>query len=45
VAILGTAVFMFAAFYVTWSSFGSRRPFDAVLRLRLQSDPDRQRPE
>jgi hypothetical protein len=44
VAILGTAVFIFAAGYVSWSSFGSRRPFDAVLRLRLPADPERQRP-
>ena len=44
VAVLGTAVFMFAVFYVTWSPFGSRHPFDAVLRLRVPSDSDQQRP-
>lgn len=43
VAILGTAVFILAVSYISWSSFGSRRPFDAVLRLRLPADPASQR--
>ncbi len=43
-AVLGTAVFVLAAFYVSWSSFGSRRPFDAVLRALVPADPDGQRP-
>jgi hypothetical protein len=40
---LGTAVFIVAVFYISWSTFGSRRPFDAVLRLRLPADPTSQR--
>jgi hypothetical protein len=43
-AVLGTAVFVAAAFYVSWSRFGSRRPFDAVLRACVPADPDAQRP-
>jgi uncharacterized membrane protein YhiD involved in acid resistance len=38
-AVLGTAVFMLAAFYVSWSRFGTRRPFDAVLRALMPPDP------
>lgn len=38
-AVLGTAVFMLAAFYVSWSAFGSRRPFDSVLRALVPADP------
>src|SRR4051812_24870885 len=34
VAILGTAVFMAAALFVTYSGFGKRQVLDAVLRLR-----------
>ncbi len=37
-AVLGTAVFVLAAFYVSWSRFGSRRPFDAVLRALVPHD-------
>jgi hypothetical protein len=44
VAIVGAAVFIVAAGYISWSSFGSRKPFDAVLRLRLPADPEGQRP-
>jgi len=43
-AVLGTAVFVIAAFYVSWSSFGSRRPFDAVLRALVPADPLAQQP-
>lgn len=43
-AVLGTAVFVLAAFYVSWSSFGRRRPFDAVLRALLPADPRSQQP-
>jgi len=38
IAIAGAAVFSLAAFYTSWSPFGSRRPFDAVLRLCLPAD-------
>lgn len=34
VAILGSAVFVAASLYVSWSSFGSRRQFDALVRFR-----------
>jgi uncharacterized membrane protein YhiD involved in acid resistance len=43
-AVLGTVVFVAAAFYVSWSPFGSRHPFDAVLRVLAPSDPDAQKP-
>jgi uncharacterized membrane protein YhiD involved in acid resistance len=43
-AVLGTAVFMAAAYYISWSSFGARSPFDAVLRLCVPSDSERQQP-
>jgi hypothetical protein len=43
VAILGTVVFIVAVSYISWSSFGSRKPFDAVLRLRVPGDPGSQR--
>lgn len=41
-AVLGTLVFVIAAFYVSWSSFGSRHPFDAVLRALVPSDAEHQ---
>lgn len=37
VAIVGTFVFLGATAYLTWSEFGSRREFDAVLRFRAPS--------
>ena len=43
-AVLGTVVFGLAAFYVSWSSFGTRRPFDAVLRALVPAEPEGQRP-
>jgi len=43
VAIVGTAVFSAAVMYVTWSSFGSRREFNAILKLHLPSNPFQQR--
>jgi uncharacterized membrane protein YhiD involved in acid resistance len=39
VAAIGTAVFCVAAVYTSWSSFGSRLQFDAVLRLVLPVNP------
>ncbi len=41
-AVLGTAVYSVAVVYITWSDFGSRRQFDAILRLHLPSDRDHQ---
>jgi hypothetical protein len=38
-AVLGTLVFTLAAFYISWSSFGARRRFDAVPRALVPSDP------
>jgi hypothetical protein len=35
IAVMGTVVYGLAAIYVSWSGFGSRRHFDAVLRLHL----------
>jgi uncharacterized membrane protein YhiD involved in acid resistance len=35
IALVGTAVFSMAMIYVSFSSFGSRRQFDAVLRVQL----------
>jgi hypothetical protein len=43
VAIVGTLVFSAAMIYITWSDFGSRRQFNAVLRLRAPVDPVAQR--
>jgi hypothetical protein len=43
VAIVGTAVFSAAMIYVTWSSFGSRREFNAILKLHLPANPFQQR--
>lgn len=40
-AALGTGVFAVAALYVSWSSFGSRHQFDAVLRLHLPTSQRR----
>jgi uncharacterized membrane protein YhiD involved in acid resistance len=40
IAIVGTAVFSLGMVYVSFASFGSRRRFDAVLRLRLPSAAD-----
>ncbi|MFH0901963.1 MAG: DUF4956 domain-containing protein [Pseudomonadota bacterium] len=38
-AMVGTAVFALAMIYVSFASFGSRRQFDAVLRVRVAADP------
>jgi hypothetical protein len=38
IAIVGTAVFSAAMLYISFASFGSRRQFDAVLRVRLPKD-------
>jgi hypothetical protein len=38
VAIVGTGVFGAAAAYLSWSGFGARRQFDAVVRFHLPSD-------
>lgn len=35
VALLGTAIFVAAAIFLTWSNFGTRRQFDLVLRFAL----------
>jgi uncharacterized membrane protein YhiD involved in acid resistance len=35
IAVMGTGVFTLAMLYVSLGSFGSRRQFDAVLRMRL----------
>lgn len=43
VAILGTAIFGAAMLYLSYSSFGSRRLHNAVLRLRTPADPVLQR--
>jgi hypothetical protein len=43
VAMMGTFVFSAAMMYVTWSSFGSRRQFNAILKLQLPSNPFQQR--
>lgn len=43
VAIAGTAVFGLAMVYISWSAFGSRRNFNAVLRLRVPAETDAQR--
>jgi uncharacterized membrane protein YhiD involved in acid resistance len=37
VAMAGTAVFVVTILFLTWSEFGSRREFDAVLRFRAPS--------
>jgi len=39
VAVCGTAVFLGVVLYVSWTRFGSRREFDAVLRFRLPAEP------
>lgn len=41
VAVVGTAVFLAVVLFVSWSPFGSRREFDAVLRFRLPAQPPR----
>jgi hypothetical protein len=38
VALLGAGVFCLAAMQLAWAGFGSRRQFDAVLRLQLPGD-------
>ena len=40
VAVMGIGIFCLAAIYTSWSGFGSKRAFDAVLRLQLPSDPE-----
>jgi Domain of unknown function (DUF4956) len=42
-AIIGTVVFCVAISYVSWSSFGSRREFNAILKLQIPADPLEQR--
>jgi hypothetical protein len=42
VACIGTAVFLGAATYVSWSPFGSRHSFDAVLKLHLPAAAHKQ---
>lgn len=42
VAMLGTLVFSAAMIYTSWSPFGSRRQFNAVLRLRVPADAAQQ---
>lgn len=37
VAVIGSAVFLAAAFYFWWSPFGSRKHFDGLLRFRIPS--------
>ena len=41
VAAMGTLLFCLAAIYVSWSSFGTRLQYDAVLRLELPFTPER----
>jgi len=43
IAMMGTTVFCAAMMYVTWSSFGSRRQFNAILKLQLPANPFQQR--
>jgi uncharacterized membrane protein YhiD involved in acid resistance len=43
VAILGTAVFCAAITYLSFSAYGSRRLFNAVLRLQVPTEPAAQR--
>lgn len=43
VAILGTVVFCAAAIYLAYSDYGSRRQFNAVLRLSAPATPEVQR--
>jgi uncharacterized membrane protein YhiD involved in acid resistance len=40
VALAGTGVFVVTMLFLTWSDFGSRREFDAVLRLRAPSQAE-----
>jgi uncharacterized membrane protein YhiD involved in acid resistance len=42
-AIVGTLVFCAAMSYVSWSAFGSRREFNAILKLQVTSNPHEQR--
>src|SRR5437773_2216686 len=42
VAVLGALVFSAASLLLYWSGFGSRRTYDAVLRLRAGYDDDAQ---
>lgn len=43
-AVLGTGVFVAAAFFLAKTSFGTRRPFDAVLRALVPTHPEAQQP-
>jgi hypothetical protein len=43
VAVMGTLMFCAAMLYVTWSAFGSRRQFNAILKLQLPANPFQQR--
>ena len=38
VAIIGTLFFAFAAFFLSWSPFASRREFEGILRFLVPSD-------
>jgi uncharacterized membrane protein YhiD involved in acid resistance len=40
VAIFGTVIFCAASSYLALSSFGSRQPYNAILRLQTKSDAD-----
>ena len=40
VAILGTAVFCGAVVYLSLSQFGSRQPFNAILRLQVPANDE-----
>ena len=42
VALLGTAFFSFAAFFLTWSPFASRREFEGLLRFLLPPESEAQ---
>jgi hypothetical protein len=42
-AIVGTLVFCAAMTYVSWSSFGSRREFNAILKLQVSASAREQR--
>lgn len=43
VAVTGTGMFCVVMLWLSWSTFGSRRRFDAVLRVRFAPDPEREK--
>jgi uncharacterized membrane protein YhiD involved in acid resistance len=43
IAVLGAGMFVAATLYLSWSGFGSRRQYDAVLRLRMPFSPTQER--